>query len=88
MSKVVSKYRSIVREINRAFYLFQELSNDELRHEMNMIEQAVEQSNSKADCLEENLVKVFAIVKETARRFSEGNIIVLANDYDKNLSET
>lgn len=88
MSKVVSKYRSIVREINRAFYLFQELSNDELRHEMNMIEQAVEQSNSKADCLEENLVKVFAIVKETARRFSEGNIIVLANDYDKYLSET
>lgn len=88
MSKVVSKYRSIVREINRAFYLFQELSNDELRHEMIMIEQAVEQSNYKADCLEENLVKVFAIVKETARRFSEGNIIVLANDYDKYLSET
>ncbi len=50
MSKVVSKYRSIVREINRAFYLFQELSNDELRHEMIMKEQAVEQSNYKADC--------------------------------------
>ena len=36
--------------------------------------------------LEEILPKAFAVVKETAARFSLGNIIVTANEFDKELS--
>ena len=36
--------------------------------------------------LEEILPEAFAVVKETAARFSQGNIIVTANDFDKDLS--
>ena len=36
--------------------------------------------------LEDILPEAFAVVKETAARFSKGNIIVTANDFDKDLS--
>ena len=36
--------------------------------------------------LEEILPEAFAVVKETASRFSQGNIIVTANDFDKDLA--
>ena len=34
----------------------------------------------------EDILKRFAVVKETAARFSKGNITVTANDFDKDLS--
>ena len=39
--------------------------------------------------LEEVLPEVFAIMKDTARRFSESNeVVVTANDFDRNLAAT
>jgi preprotein translocase subunit SecA len=52
------------------------------------IKKAINDSDNKNKALDKYLVPTFAIIKETARRFTEGNIIVTANDYDKFLSET
>jgi len=38
------------------------------------------------DLLEQILPEAFAVVKETAKRFSNGNIEVTANDFDKDLA--
>ena len=38
------------------------------------------------ETLNEILAEAFAVVKETAYRFSQGNIIVTANDFDKDLA--
>ena len=86
MNDVVGRYESIVKDINRHYVLLQPLTNDDLRHEMNTIELSLRHSDSKT-LVDDSLVKVFAIIKETARRFTEGNIIVSANDYDKYLSQ-
>ena len=58
------------------------LSNDELRMRLNKIVIAVNNNENKNKALDEYLVSVFSIVKETARRFSEGDIEVNANSND------
>ena len=87
MNDVISRYKPIIEEINRHCVQLQLFTNDELRKEIAKIEQFLGQDDNKTNSLEEYLVKVFAIIKETARRFTEGDIIVSANDYDKYLSE-
>ena len=88
MSDVLNKYRKIVDSINMEFATLHSLSNDELRMRFSQIASAINDSKNKDIALDEYLVPVFAIIKETARRFTEGNIIVSANDFDKYLSET
>lgn len=88
MSKVLDKYRKLVDSINMEYNTLCRLSNDELRQKLHQIADAINISESKDNALDEHLVSVFSIVKETARRFSEGNIVVSANDYDRFLSET
>lgn len=75
----------IIAEINAIYNDLHSLSNDELRKSMRLIEDEVKLSSDQEDTLNEYLPKVFALVKETARRFSEGNIIVAANDNDKKI---
>ena len=84
----LNKYRKIVDSINMEFATLHCLSNDELRTRFSQIASAINDSKNKDIALDEYLVPVFAIIKETARRFTEGNIIVSSNDFDKYLSET
>lgn len=70
------------------FGTLHKLSNDELRIRFSQIANAINNSKNKYNALDKYLVPVFAIIKETARRFTEENIIVSANDYDKYLSES
>ena len=88
MNDVISRYKPIIEEINRHCVQLQLFTNDELRKEIAKIEQFLGQDDNKNKALDKYLVPTFAIIKETARRFTEGNIIVTANDYDKFLSET
>lgn len=87
MNDIVSRYYPIVKEINSIYARLQSLTNDELRQKMNTIETSLRGSDKKSNSLNGCLTQVFAIVKETARRFADGNIIVSANDYDKYLSQ-
>ena len=88
MSEVLDKFRKLVDAINVEYNTLCIMSNDELRMRLYQIKMAINDSDNKNKALYEYLVPAFAIIKETARRFTEGNIIVSANDYDKFLSET
>ncbi len=87
MNEILKKNLPLVEEINHLFRNLKNVSNDELRRELYAIERDINQTDDKVKALDDNLVKVYAIVKETARRFSEGNVIVKANDSDKSLAE-
>ena len=87
MSEVLEKYRKLVDSINVEYKILCRLSNDELRMRLYQIAEAINDSENKNNALDEYLVPVFAIVKETARRFSEGNIVVKANPNDVKLAE-
>lgn len=87
MSNPISQYSQQVEAINKYFTTLQYLSNDELRQKLYNIERSIHEHKDKVQALEEFLVSVFAIVKETARRFSLGNIIVTATDNDRQLAK-
>ncbi len=74
-----------VVEINALYDDLRTLSNDELRQFMQLIEENVKQASDQEDALNKHLPKVFALVKEIARRFSEGDIVVTANDNDREI---
>ncbi len=76
----------IITDINKEFDDLHALSNDDLRTKVKTIESQILQCENIDEALDESLVLVFAIVKETARRFTEGNIIVTANDHDRLLA--
>ena len=82
----MSGFASLVQKINAACFELQALSNDELRLKTRLIAREINLHENKAAALDNALVLVFAIVKETARRFSLGDVDVTANDYDKELS--
>lgn len=86
VSRVLDKFQYIVDSINTEFNSLQYLSNDELRIKLCQIEIAINGYEDKGKGLNEFLAPVFAIVKETARRFSEGNIVVTANSNDVKLA--
>ncbi len=79
------KLKDAIAQINAIYEPSHSLSNDELRKSMRLIEDEVKLSSNREDTLSKYLPKVFALVKETARRFSEGNIVVTANDNDKKI---
>lgn len=87
MSNVLDKYQDLVGSINTEYRKLHSLSNDELRQKLCQIELAINDYEDKQKGLNEYLVPVFAIVKETARRFTEGNIVVTANSNDVKLAE-
>ena len=77
---------AILTEIDSIYATSHSLSNDELRQEIKNIERAICSANDQLIALNNALPKVYALVKETARRFSLGNLEVTANDWDKNLA--
>lgn len=87
MNDFLDKYQGITNKINIAYNELRNLSNDEFRVSLSEIEFQINSSENKTNVLDEYIVQVFAIVKETARRFSEGNIIVTANAKDRLLAK-
>lgn len=83
----MENFKQLVEAINKDFSTLHNISDDELRSRMADLEKAINSSSNKSQALDTYLVPVYSIVKETARRFSEGDIIVTANAYDKKISE-
>ena len=86
MSNRAYDFASLVQKINTACFGLQALSNDELRLKTRLTVREINLQEKRIAALDEALVTVFAIVKETARRFSVGEVAVTANDYDRELS--
>lgn len=86
MSEGLDKYWRLVDSINMEYVTLCSLSNDELRVRLNRIARIINDSENKYKALDEHLVLVFSILKETARRFSKGNIEVSANSNDIKLA--
>ena len=85
-SELFEELSAIVSDINARFEAFRALSNDELREKLNQIEIQINNSDNQEVALDSFLPAVFAIVKETARRFAEGDVVVNANSYDNFLA--
>ncbi len=81
------QWDQLVRDINQTYSTLSELSNDELRNNLSDIERYINQSSNKSEALNDKLTIVYAIVKEVARRFTEGNVVVSANEFDVLLAE-
>lgn len=81
-SGVPSDAWTLVSEINRRYESYQSCSSDDLRDEISRISAQICSSTDKQEALDHYLPEVFAIVKDTARRFSEGPIVVTANEND------
>lgn len=80
-------YQELVSEVNRVYKTLSSLSNDDLRKRVKEIELLLSLSEDIALLLDEYLVEIYAIIKETARRFSLDNIVVTASEYDKWLAD-
>lgn len=78
----IDKAYSLVEDIKCIQQSIECISNDELRNFMQQIHADIHCVQDIEKALNENLCKVFAAVKELARRLSEGNIIVTANTKD------
>ena len=87
MSNILEKYQKTVEAINSEYATLHSLTNDELRIKLHHIERFINDQGDKSDALNKCLVPVFAIVKETARRFSLGNIEVTATPNDLRIAE-
>lgn len=87
MNKTITKYLPLVEGINQRFIQLHELSNDELRSTFLRTANSISKRKSLKKALSAYLTEVYAIIKETARRFSLGDVIVTANDYDVYLAE-
>lgn len=83
MCNVLEHHCITVNFINEEYQSLSILSNDELRSKLYEIEKKINFNTKKLD---KYLVQVYAIVKETARRFSKGDILVTANDRDRFLA--
>lgn len=86
MNKTFELYSELVMRINGEYEGLRCLTNDELRSKLSAIEKCITSSENKEDALDRHLVSVYAIVKETARRFSQGDVVVEANAYDRLLA--
>ena len=86
MSKVLEEFWKLVDSINMEYAILHSLSNDELRMRLSQITIAINDCENQDNAIDGYLVPVFSIVKETARRFCEGNIEVFANTNDIKLA--
>lgn len=77
----------LLGRINDYYAKLCSLTNDSLRIILKEIEQSICSQNSKKEALDIYLVEVFAIVKETARRFANGDIEVTPTEYDIQLAK-
>lgn len=73
-----------IRNINEIYGTLSSLSNDELRLKSASLQKRIRRSALKD--LHNYLEEAYAIFKETARRFSIGDIRVTANDFDHALA--
>lgn len=76
----------IVKLINKVYSELNFLSNDELRKRCRDLRRKIAASKEN-NIPDEYLIECFAIVKDTARRFCQGNIKVTANAFDKKLAQ-
>lgn len=79
--------KRILTLVDRHYQSYHKLTNDELREVSSKLERTVSCSDDKNIILDAILPEAFALVKETARRFSLGSIEVRANELDCLLSE-
>ena len=86
MNKSIILYNELVAQINAESAELCSLTSDELRSRLSSIEKHISSCDNKSATLDKYLVQVYAIVKETARRFSLGDIVVQANKYDRFLA--
>lgn len=87
MNKSLEKFKKTVEAINYEYATLHTLTNDELRMRYFYLEQFVNEQKDKTCALDKCLPSVYALVKETARRFSLGNIEVKATSNDLYLAE-
>lgn len=87
MSDTLEKHQKTIESINSEYATLHSLTNDELRARLSHIERYINEQKDKSNALNKSLVSVFAIVKETARRFSLGNIEVTATSNDLRIAE-
>ena len=87
MNETIARFRPLVEEINRRFLQLSRLSNDDLRMAFFSVASNISKGKSVKRALNAYLPEVYAIIKETARRFSLGDVIVSATDYDVRLAE-
>lgn len=87
MTLTKAEAKSIVKDINGRYETLQALTNDQLRAKVKQIEKQIADCSDTKQELDRQLSEVFAIVKETARRFSQGDIVVTANENDILLAE-
>lgn len=83
--KIETVLKKNIAEINAIYGDLHNQSNDALRASMQRIEGKIKLHENQEDILNQHLTKVFALIKETARRFSVGDIVVTANDNDKRI---
>lgn len=86
MNNQTSKFWALVGEINQRYLQLHSLSNDELRFAFHRVASTINKSTNTNEALNSNLKEVYAIIKETTRRFSLGDIIVTANENDHALA--
>lgn len=87
MNDVTARFLPLVEEINLRFLELREMSNDDLRLALLRVSSNISKRKSVKRALNTYLTEVYAIIKETARRFSLGDVVVTANDYDVQLAE-
>jgi len=80
-------FKRIVSEINHVYEVLSSISNDDLRRRVKEIDYSINAAKDATNSIDGYLVEIYAIVKETARRFSHGSIEVTANEYDKWLAD-
>lgn len=86
-TKVDENNGDLINKINFIYTSLQNLSNEKLRSKVKEIEQLILNSENQQEELESHLPEVYAIVKDTARRFSEGDILVCATPLDRKLAQ-
>ena len=85
---IEKRFLNLVGEINKKFETLRFLTNDELRSILTDLRNNIEGNHDVQNALDEILPTAYALVKEVARRFSEGNLIVNANDFDRKSAYT
>ncbi|MCF0187141.1 MAG: preprotein translocase subunit SecA, partial [Bacteroidaceae bacterium] len=75
-----------VESINIKFSIYKKFSSDDLRTAVRTIEKSISTAEDEVQALDNYLEDVFAIVKATAYLFSQGDVEVEANDYDRLLA--
>lgn len=86
MNNPASQFKPLVEEINQRYLQLHSLSNDELRFAFQRVVSAINKMDNTNEALNSNLKEVYAIIKETTRRFALGNIVVTANQNDRILA--